>query len=42
LDTAIEQMKIVVDATADSKAMREYNRLLTLKQEQERLREQQK
>jgi hypothetical protein len=41
LDTAIEQMKNVVDATADSKAMREYNRLLTVKQEQGRLREQQ-
>jgi len=41
LDAAIEQMKIVVDATADNRAMREYNRLLTVKQEQERLREQQ-
>jgi len=41
LDAAIGQMKTVVDATADSKAMREYNRLLTVKHEQERLREQQ-
>jgi len=41
LDAAIQQMRIVVDATADNKAMREYNRLLTVKQEQERLREQQ-
>ncbi|UCF98530.1 MAG: hypothetical protein JSV89_03105 [Spirochaetaceae bacterium] len=41
LDTAIEQMKDVVELTADKKAMREYNRLLTVKQEQERLREQQ-
>lgn len=41
LDAAIEQMKIVVDATADNRAMREYNRLLTEKQEQERLRKQQ-
>jgi hypothetical protein len=41
LDMAITQMKRVVDRTADTKAMREYNRLLTVKQEQERLREQQ-
>ena len=38
---AISQMKSVVDRTADKKAMREYNRLLTVKQEQARLREQQ-
>jgi hypothetical protein len=41
LDMAISQMKSVVDRTADKKAMREYNRLLTVKQEQARLREQQ-
>jgi hypothetical protein len=41
LDLAIELMKNVVDATADKKAMREYNRLLTVRQEQERLQEQQ-
>jgi hypothetical protein len=41
LDMAISQIKSVVDRTADKKAMREYNRLLTVKQEQERLREQQ-
>jgi hypothetical protein len=41
LDLAISQMKSVVDRTADKKAMREYNRLLTVKREQERLREQQ-
>jgi hypothetical protein len=41
LDMAIDLMKNVVDATADSKAMREYNRLLTVRQEQERLRQQQ-
>jgi hypothetical protein len=41
LDAAISQMKSVVDRTADKKAMREYNRLLTVKQDQERLREQQ-
>ena len=40
LDMAISQMRSVVDHTADKKAMREYNRLLTVKQEQERLREQ--
>jgi hypothetical protein len=41
LDMAISQMKSVVDRTADKKAMREYSRLLTVKQEQERLKEQQ-
>jgi hypothetical protein len=41
VDMAIEQMKAVVDRTADKKAMREYNRLLTVKKEQERLRQQQ-
>jgi len=41
LDMAISQMKSVVDRTADKKAMREYNRLLTVKQEQERLKAQQ-
>jgi hypothetical protein len=41
LDMAISQMKNVVDRTTDKKAMREYNRLLRVKQEQERLREQQ-
>jgi len=41
LDLAISQMKSVVDRTSDKKAMREYNRLLTVRQEQERLREQQ-
>jgi len=41
LDMAISQMKSVVDRAADKNAMREYNRLLTVKQEQERLREQQ-
>jgi hypothetical protein len=41
LDMAINQMKSVVDRTADKKTMREYNRLLTVRQEQERLREQQ-
>jgi hypothetical protein len=41
LEAAISQMKSVVDRTADKKAMREYNRLLTVKQEQERLKEQQ-
>ena len=41
LDMAIEQMKSVVDRTADKKAMREYNRLLTVRKEQERLRAQQ-
>jgi len=42
LDLAISQMKGVVDRTSDKKAMREYNRLLTVRQEQERLREQQR
>jgi hypothetical protein len=41
VDMAIDQMRSVVDRTADKKAMREYNRLLTVKREQERLREQQ-
>jgi hypothetical protein len=41
LDMAISQMKSVVDRTAEKKAMREYNRLLMVKKEQERLREQQ-
>jgi len=41
LDMAISQMKSVVDRTAEKKAMREYNRLLTVKQEQERLKAQQ-
>jgi hypothetical protein len=41
LDMAIKQMRSVVDRTSDKKAMREYNRLLTVRQEQERLREQQ-
>ena len=41
VDMAIDQMRAVVDRTADKKAMREYNRLLTVKQERERLIEQQ-
>ena len=41
LDLAITQMKSVVDRTPDKKAMREYSRLLTVKQEQERLKAQQ-
>jgi hypothetical protein len=41
LDMAITQMKSVVDRSADKKAMREYSRLLTVRQEQERLKAQQ-
>jgi hypothetical protein len=41
VDMAVSQMKSVVDRTADPKAMREYNRLLAVKQEQERVKEQQ-
>jgi hypothetical protein len=41
IDMAIDQMKDVVDRTAERKAMREYNRLLNVRQEQQRLQEQQ-
>jgi uncharacterized protein YceK len=41
LDMAISQMKSVVDRTGDKKSMREYSRLLAVKQDQERLKEQQ-
>jgi hypothetical protein len=41
LNMAVSQMKSVVDRTADKKAIREYNRLLRVEQEQERLKEQQ-
>lgn len=40
LDRAVEMMKAVVDVTTDKKVMREYNRLLKVKKEQERLQEQ--